>query len=116
MISVFTYFKLKDVYGDDNQVYPAETVENTNTNTVSPNINVKVDTGCTSPTQGSERSNSFYLVNRVLNNHIYTSSTDNGRLYNNSLYSYIHIHEILLTIHHQIHQIHLMLRIHQIHN
>lgn len=68
-------------------------VQNTNTNTVSPNsnnnINVNLDNPSnTSPTYDNERSNSFFLVNRVLNNNIYTSSTDNGRLYNNSLYSY----------------------------
>lgn len=84
-IGTYAYYTMKDEC-DDNQVYPSESIENTNT--VSPNINVNVENPTpVSPNQDCEKSNSFYLVNRVLNNNIYTSS-DNTRLYNNSLYSY----------------------------
>ena len=87
-ISTYIYYKFKDDCGD-NLVHPSD--ENSNS-PISNNINVTVDnsSSCTSPIQSFQRTNSFFLVksNRVLQNNIYSSTPNNSRLHNNSLYSY----------------------------
>ena len=83
-ISTYAYYKIIDNCGN-NLVHPSDI--SIQSSTPSSNNNVIVDNS-SSPTQSCERTNSFHLVNRVLQNEIYSPTSNNSRLHNNSLYSY----------------------------